>query len=98
MKPIVTARCDLVLAGPPGIGDLHGEHVRDGALHGIRTVWRLDLEEVRGIAQGGQVRLTVWSPRHPAVSLEVTTDPRDVGILEDAPDVLERLDRLRGDR
>lgn len=70
MKPVMPreGRPDVVLVGPPGVGDLPAMRVEGG---GFFSEWTLSLEERRAIADGARVHLWVLSSGHPPVSLEV---------------------------
>jgi hypothetical protein len=90
MKPVRTATSNIVYVGPPGIGDLHAERV--GTEPGrIRSVWHLSKAEREYIAAGGNIELEILTEPIPPVALNVTDA---VGVGEDAPDVLERLQQL----
>jgi hypothetical protein len=92
MKPVRTASSNLVYVGPtPEIGDLHCERIQPGL---IRSVWWFTPAERESIAAGANLSLTVVGEPIPPMSVHLI---RDVGIGEDAPDVLERLEQLRGE-
>lgn len=93
MKPVRTAASNIVYVGPPGIGDLHAERIGDGPGR-IRSVWHLSKAERDYIAAGGNIELEILTEPIPPVALNVTDE---VGIGEDAPAALERLEQL-GDR
>lgn len=92
MRPIRTARSNVVYTAPqsaPEVSDLHCERVRPGI---IRSVWALDADERAAIAQGANVSLWAFNEPHPVVALEVTDDQ---GVDEDDPQVRERLEQLK---
>lgn len=89
MKPVRTAAANMVYVGPkPGIGDLHCQRIRPGHIH---TVWRLSKAEREYVAATGHIELDIWGEPIPPVALNCTDE---VGIGEDAPDVLDRLEQL----
>jgi hypothetical protein len=91
MRPVRTASSNLVYVGPtPDIGDLHCERLAPGR---IRSVWWFTPAERRSIAEGANLSLTILGEPIPPVSLHLI---RDAGVGNDAPDVLERLETLRG--
>jgi hypothetical protein len=96
MRPIVTALSDVVLVGPPEVGDLHGERVNADGLLGIRTIWTLTDEERDQVATGRNIALTFWG-RMPPVSLDVATAD-EVGTGEDDAEVRRRLKQLQDGR
>lgn len=90
MRPVRTAYTDLVYVGPtPGIADLHCQRLQPGV---IRSVWHLTAEERRLIAAGANLALDVMAEPIPPVRLSVCYA---VGVGEDAPEVLDRLEQLR---
>lgn len=90
MKPVRTASSNLVYTGPsPEIADLHCQRIHRGR---IRSVWHLSKAERDYIAAGGNIELDILTEPIPPVALNVTGD---VGVGEDAPEVLERLERLQ---
>ena len=91
MKPVRTARSNIVYVGPPGVGDLHAERVTLGL---VRSVWHFTSAERRMIAAGANLALEVLTEPIPPVSLEVT---EEAGEGEDAPEVLERLEQLQAE-
>lgn len=91
MKPVRTASSNLVYMGPtPDIGDLHCEREAPGQ---IRSIWWFTPAERKAIADGANLSLTILREPIPPVALHVTSAQ---GIGEDAPDVLTRLEVLRG--
>lgn len=90
MRPVQTADSTLVLTGPPGVSDLYAQVLADGS---IASVWWLTPAERAAIAAGANVALIVAGP-HPPVMLVVVDA---IGVGNDRPEVLERLDQLRSD-
>ena len=90
MKPVRTARSNIVYVGPPGVGDLHAERVELGH---VRSVWHFTRAEREAIAAGANLSLAVLTEPIPPVSLEVVDE---AGEGEDAPEVLARLEQLQG--
>ena len=88
MKPVRTARADVIYHGPPGVRDLHCQRVRPGR---IRSVWHLSKAERDFIAAGGNIELDILTEPIPPIALNVTDE---VGIGSDAPEVLRRLEDL----
>lgn len=89
MKPVRTARSNLVYVGPsPDIRDLHCEREVEGR---ITSIWWLTQHEREAIGRGANIRLTIFTEPIPPVSMGVIISP---GIGEDAPDVLDRLEEL----
>lgn len=90
VKPVRTASSNMVYTGPtPEIVDLHCERIQPGM---IRSVWWFTPAERAAIANGANLSLTIHTEPIPPVALHLISD---VGIGEDAPDVLERLEVLR---
>lgn len=89
MKPVRTADSNLVYTGPPGVHDLHCQRIEPGV---IRTVWHFGPAEREAIAKGATLALEIFTEPIPPVRLAVGWE---MGIGEDAPDVLARLERLR---
>lgn len=89
MKPVRTAASNLVYTGPPGVADLHCQRIEPGR---IRSVWHLSKAERAYIAAGGNIELEILTEPIPPVALNVTDE---VGVGEDAPVVLERLEDRR---
>jgi hypothetical protein len=90
MRPVRTASSNMVFVGPPGVGDLHCQRLPSGA---VRTIWRLTRAERDYVAATGHIELEIFAARIPPVAVNCTDE---VGVGEDAPDVLDRLDTLRG--
>ena len=92
MRPVQTARSNVVYMAPPhapDVADLHCERLQPGV---IRSVWVPDADERRLIAQGANVALWSFVEPHPVVQLEVTEDQ---GVGEDAPEARARLEQLK---
>jgi hypothetical protein len=70
MKPVYHAGCNFTYFGPkPDIGDLHVQIQENGC---VEVVYELDDEERDMIAQGGKIRLGIYSRPIPPVSMAVT--------------------------
>lgn len=90
MKPVRTEHSNLVYRGPaPEIMDLHCQRIERGR---IRSVWYLSAAERAVIAAGGNIELDILTEPIPPVALNVTYEQ---GVGEDAPGVLDRLQRFR---
>lgn len=93
MRPVRTARSNMVYVGPtPDIGDLHCQRIMPGH---VRSIWRLSKAERAFVAATGHIELDLFTEPIPPVSLNCTDE---VGVGEDAPEVLDRLDELQPDR
>lgn len=93
MKPVRTATSNMVYTGPtPEVGDLHCQRLQPGL---IRSVWYLSKAEREYIAAGGNIELEIFTEPIPPIALNVT---EAAGVGEDAPEVLDRLEQLRGER
>jgi hypothetical protein len=92
MRPVITARSDTVVVGPPGVGDLHAERVTVAEVPGLRTIWTLTEEERAAVAAGRNLALSFWG-RMPPISLELA-DHEEIGVGEDDPAVRARLEAL----
>lgn len=92
MKPVRTEASNIVYVGPPGVGDLHAQRVGESPGH-VRSVWHLTKAERARIAAGGNIALEILTEPIPPVALSVTDE---AGVGEDAPDKLDRLEKLRG--
>lgn len=69
MRPVRTGASNDVYRGPsPDVGDLWVQRVRPGE---IRSVWELDDDERRLIADGGRIELAIFNEPIPPVSLIV---------------------------
>jgi hypothetical protein len=70
MKPVHPREgtADVVLKGPPGVGDLPAQFV-DGP--GLRSEWELTFDERQAILDGARVVLWTIATRHPPVAIEV---------------------------
>jgi hypothetical protein len=91
VKPVRTAESNLVYKGQtPDVADLHCERLRPGL---IASVWWLTPGEREAIARGANIRLEIFTEPISPVRLGVTPEQ---GVGEDAPDMLERIDALRG--
>lgn len=90
MRPVRTARSNLVYVGPtPDIGDLHCQRLEIGR---VRSIWHLSQAERQAVAAGADIALDVLQEPHPPVALSVVDEP---GVGEDDPAILDRLDQLR---
>lgn len=89
MRPVQTVESTLLLTGPEGVGDLYAQRLQDGS---IASVWWLTPDERAAVAAGASIALIVKAPTHPVVMLAVVDS---VGVDEDAPEQLERLEQLR---
>lgn len=89
MKPVRTADTNLMLTAPEGVANvdnLPAQVLEDGA---IASVWWLDDDERRAIAeQGANIVLVVLGP-HPAVQMQVV-----IGQPSDAPEPLIRHEQM----
>lgn len=88
MKPVRTAKSDLVYVGDPGAIDLHCQRLQPGI---IRSIWHLNAAEREAIANGANIGLDLYQEPHPPVALFVI-DQQGVG--EDAPEIAARLAEL----
>jgi hypothetical protein len=90
MKPVRTEHSNLVYRGPtPEIMDLHCQRLERGR---IRSVWYLSPDERAVIAAGGNIELDIFNEPIPPTQLSVTYEQ---GVGEDAPEILDRLAKLR---
>lgn len=90
MKPVCTAASNMVYTGPtPDIGDLHCQRIHPGR---IRAIFHLSKAEREHIVGGGNIELEILTEPIPPMALNVTDE---VGVGEDAPGVLDRLEQLQ---
>lgn len=90
MKPVQTARTNLIYRGPtPDIADLYCERLQPGM---VRSVWYLSRRDREAIAAGANISLVVLQEPIPPVQLAIT---EDAGVDDDAPAVLDRIEALQ---
>ncbi len=72
MHPVKHAGCNLVYRGPKAdIGDLHVTRRLHGSRVVVEVVYEFDDNDRRLIAEGGRVRLGIFSEPIPPVSMTV---------------------------
>ena len=93
MKPIRTPRANTLYTGSDNVGELYTERRQEGDTIVVESVWHATDAERQAIAAGANILLRIHGVSVPPIALEVTDQ---VGEDEDAPDVLRRLEQLRG--
>lgn len=92
MKPVIHAGCNFLYRGPTSdIGDLHVMIQPSGV---VEIVYELNDEEREMVAQGGKIRLGIYSRPIPPVSMAVTPagmyEKIEEHLFKEIPELRER--------